>query len=272
MPTDSITLYYRAGSSDKIYSASIAERDGAFVVNFAFGRRGSTLQTGTKTPSPVSFDAAKKIFHKLVSEKTAKGYTPGANGTPYFGTENAQRSTGILPQLLNPVDERQAETLLTDNNFWMQQKFDGRRVLVQCQDGKVTGINRKGLTIALSGNIVESAKSFGKSFILDGEAIGDRLYAFDLLSLNGVDLRSQPYRDRHEKLFGLIDEGIGTIEFVETYCSTARKGQHGREREFELNAGSFFFFFKFDVTPRCAGLFVDHRGAAASQHPRRQQP
>jgi len=40
---------------------------------------------------------------------------------------------------------------------------------------------------------------------------------------NGVALRSQPYRDRHEKLFALIDEGFGTIEFAETYCSTTRK-------------------------------------------------
>src|SRR5579862_5467278 len=51
MPTDSITLYYRAGSSDKIYSASIAERDGAFVVNFAFGRRGSTPPRKSSTSS-----------------------------------------------------------------------------------------------------------------------------------------------------------------------------------------------------------------------------
>jgi len=48
-----------------------------FIVNFAFGRRGSTLGTGTKTASPVDHDTAKGIYDKLVNEKRAKGYTEG---------------------------------------------------------------------------------------------------------------------------------------------------------------------------------------------------
>lgn len=37
-----ITLYYCEGSSDKVYQASIEPQGELFVVNFAFGRRGST--------------------------------------------------------------------------------------------------------------------------------------------------------------------------------------------------------------------------------------
>jgi bifunctional non-homologous end joining protein LigD len=218
-----MTLYYHKGSSDKIYQISIAEKHGGYVVNFAFGRRGSTLQTGTKTNAPVSFDVAKKIYDKLVQEKMAKGYTPGANGTPYSGSDNAQRSTGVLPQLLNSIDEAHAEKLIADPAFWLQQKHDGKRVLVQCQDGMITGINRKGLSIDLPESIVTSAQSIGKACIIDGEAIADRLYAFDLLSLNGVDYRLRPYSDRHEKLFGLIEGGVGSIELVETHCTESSK-------------------------------------------------
>src|ERR1043165_4146528 len=98
--TERITLYYREGSSDKVYQASIEPKGELFVVNFAFGRRGSTLSTGTKTSSPVDYETAKAIYDKLVREKTAKGYTPGEDGTPYQHTDNEQRSTGILPQLL----------------------------------------------------------------------------------------------------------------------------------------------------------------------------
>src|ERR1700753_1634696 len=36
---EQITLYYRQGSSDKVYQASIAQRDGGYVVEFAYGRR-----------------------------------------------------------------------------------------------------------------------------------------------------------------------------------------------------------------------------------------
>ena len=61
-PTQSITLYFKQGSSDKVYSTFIVQQSGGFVVNFAYGRRGSTVQTGTKTPGgPVTYEAAKKI-------------------------------------------------------------------------------------------------------------------------------------------------------------------------------------------------------------------
>ena len=71
-----ITLYYREGSSDKIYHAAVEAAGTGFVVNFAYGRRGSTLQTGTKTAKPVEYAAARNIYDKLVFEKTAKEYSP----------------------------------------------------------------------------------------------------------------------------------------------------------------------------------------------------
>jgi bifunctional non-homologous end joining protein LigD len=37
------TLYFRQGSSDKVYQASIEQQNGDNVVNFAFGRRGTHL-------------------------------------------------------------------------------------------------------------------------------------------------------------------------------------------------------------------------------------
>ena len=65
-PSKSVTLYFREGSSDKVYQACVEPGGGGFVVNFAFGRRGSTLQTGTKTAKPVDYQAALKVYDKLV--------------------------------------------------------------------------------------------------------------------------------------------------------------------------------------------------------------
>ncbi len=93
------TLYYREGSSDKVYHVSL-EANGSpdhFLVRFAFGRRGSTLQTGTKTPAPVDYDTALRSFNQLVAAKVAKGYSPGQDGTPYQHTGHEGRSTGIYP-------------------------------------------------------------------------------------------------------------------------------------------------------------------------------
>jgi predicted DNA-binding WGR domain protein len=89
--TQRITLYYREGSSDKVYQASIEPAGDLFVVNFAFGRRGSTLNTGTKNTSPVDYDTAKRIYDKLIQEKLVKGYTVGADRTPYQHTDREQR-------------------------------------------------------------------------------------------------------------------------------------------------------------------------------------
>jgi bifunctional non-homologous end joining protein LigD len=121
----SITLYFRDGGSDKVYQASIEPNGAGFVVNFAFGRRGSTLQTGTKTAIPVDYQSAVKVYDKLVREKMAKGYTPGADGTPYQGTKREDAATGVFPQLLNCIDQGQAEQLVSDDGWWMQEKFDG---------------------------------------------------------------------------------------------------------------------------------------------------
>jgi bifunctional non-homologous end joining protein LigD len=86
-----ITLYYREGSSDKVYQASIEPHGEGFVVNFAFGRRGSTMNTGTKTQTPVDYNSAKSIYDKLVREKKAKGYTEGPEGARPGAATGAER-------------------------------------------------------------------------------------------------------------------------------------------------------------------------------------
>src|ERR1051326_5148063 len=95
--TERITLYYREGSSDKVYQASIEPKGEMFVVMFAYGRRGSTRNTGTKTSAPVDYQTAKNPYDKLVREKAAKGYSPGPDGTSYQPPEKKDGRTGIRP-------------------------------------------------------------------------------------------------------------------------------------------------------------------------------
>ena len=83
---DRVTLYYREGSSDKVYQAHVAPAaNGLFTVEFAYGRRGSTLKTGTKTQQPVGHNEAHQVLWKLVRQKMDKGYTPGEGASPGFG-------------------------------------------------------------------------------------------------------------------------------------------------------------------------------------------
>ena len=223
MERDKASLYYKDGNSDKEYHVVIDEKDGGFVVNCSWGRRGGTLQTGTKTQSAVPYQKAKSIFDKLVQEKTAKGYSPGASGTPYQMTDKEQRSTGIVPQLLNPVEENEVQRLIADERFWMQQKFDGKRVLIRILAGEVTGINRKGLSIGLPEPVVAAAKSIEVSFVIDGEACGDVVHAFDLLEMNGINLRELSYAERLRQLENLLVKSTGAIKRVETAKSEKDK-------------------------------------------------
>jgi bifunctional non-homologous end joining protein LigD len=203
-PAESITLYYREGSSDKVYQVSLEQSGDGFVVNFAYGRRGSTLNTGSKTSCPVEYDEAKAIYDKLVREKKAKGYTEGADGNPYQHTSKAERFTGILPQLLNPVDEREVERLIGDPSWCFQPKFDGKRLLIQKTGQEVVGINRKGLTIGLPTVLIHEALSLKGDLLLDGEVVADVYHAFDLLVLAGGDWRQVLLRRRLVELVHLL--------------------------------------------------------------------
>jgi bifunctional non-homologous end joining protein LigD len=198
----STTLYFSEGSSDKIYQVAIEPRQGGWVVNFAFWRRGSTLSTGTKTSTPVPEAEAIRIYEKLVRSKTAKGYQSGEDGTSY--SVGSQKLTDVRPQLLNPVDEAGLERLITSNAFVLEQKFDGRRLLLRKTGKSVVGINRRGFECGVPESILWAAGGLLGDFLVDGEAVGDVYHVFDLLEINHEDWRPQPYRERIIRLSHLM--------------------------------------------------------------------
>ena len=68
-------LYFKEGNSDKVYEIDLCEVGiDLYVVNFRFGKRGSALKEGTKTPSPVGKIKAQAVFTALETEKIKKGY------------------------------------------------------------------------------------------------------------------------------------------------------------------------------------------------------
>jgi len=235
-----INLYYREGSSDKIYQASIAQRGDGYIVQFAYGRRGTTLQTGTKTPTPVPYEQAKKIYDKLIAEKTSKGYTPGEDGTPYQHTDREQQNTGILPQLLNEIGEIQVQRFIDDPEFCSQEKFDGRRLILRKEGHAIDGINRRGLMCGIPSVLVKEVRDIPGDCLIDGESIGEAFWAFDLLSLHGRDLRSQPYRDRLFALAQVISGDFGFIKLAETAASIPEKTSLLERMKLENREGVVF--------------------------------
>lgn len=230
MGLESVTLYFRNATSDKVYQAVLKEQGEGYMVEFAFGRRGSTLQTGTKTQTPIEYDKAKKIYDKLVAEKMAKGYSPGADGTPYIGTDSADRVSGVQCQLLNPIDEQELSQYIKSSDWCFQEKFDGKRMLIRGNfEAKIEAINRKGLIVGLPESIEQGLSNLEAVFILDGEAVGDKLYVFDVLhyqaqNYNAGNIRNWEYSARLE-LMPVIKKQLSgnAIELVNTIITEVEK-------------------------------------------------
>jgi bifunctional non-homologous end joining protein LigD len=223
---ESIDLYFQEGSSDKEYHIQLVDlQDGTYVVNFQYGRRGSSLQSGTKTTTPVPLAQAEKIYASLKREKMGKGYAPDAPTLSVIDNiyqqvqqiPLANKQVYILPQLLNPVED--AEMYINDDSFLAQEKKDyERRIIIADGKGNVMGLNKKGQQVPVPKNIANSIKN---ECTLDGEISDDMYYVFDILSFEKQDLKSYSATQRLEYLSAM--EFGNSVEVVETAYTTGQK-------------------------------------------------
>jgi ATP-dependent DNA ligase len=134
----------------------------------------------------------------------------------------------VLPQLLHAVPEGEEAPYLDSPDWIMQQKHDGERrpVKTAAPGEPITGINRKGEAVGLSkAAAAEIAALAVPHLVLDAEAVGDRLYVFDLLEYGGTDIRAWPfarrYRQLREVLAALSPSSV--VELVPVYVSLLEK-------------------------------------------------
>jgi len=269
------SLYFKEGSSDKEYHAQLEKSGDGYVVNFQYGRRGAALTSGVKTPKPVPLAKAETTFDKLVAEKKAKGYTEGEDGTPYVGTCKETRVTGMLPQLLNPVEEGKVEEYLDDPAWSAQEKIDGKHILIRCDESEVVASNRKGLQVGIPEPVITALGANGVRGILDGEMVGDVYHAFDMLKEKSHGLMADPYLYRHSVLRATIMIPLPAVKVVPLFMLKrdkrelyARLKQEGKEgivfkrlaapyKPGRPNSGGDMLKFKFCSTCTC---IVSHWG------------
>jgi bifunctional non-homologous end joining protein LigD len=228
------TLYFRENNSDKVYTCEVKAKGEGHIVEVRYGRRGQSMTCGCKTPTPVSLDKAIKVFQQTIAEKERKGYSPGPDGKAFQGTENAHRVSGVLPQLLNAIDNAEAQRLVLDDAWCLQRKHDGVRCLTVIDGTTVTGINRKGLTVPLPIEVEQALQALSRltQAVFDGELIGTTLHVFDILRHDGVDVTNLPLGARLVLLeaYPFDDKGILRTE-------THRDANHKREALSTLREG-----------------------------------
>jgi bifunctional non-homologous end joining protein LigD len=113
--------------------------------------------------------------------------------------------------------------LTTDPAWCVQEKFDGRRMLVRKSADGIDGINRKGLIVALPEPVARAVAEMPGTFVFDGECVGNTLVVFDVLEFAGTDYRGLPYRNRLFLLMQIVPGHGPHFRSPETAFDTAHK-------------------------------------------------
>jgi bifunctional non-homologous end joining protein LigD len=224
------SLYYREGSSDKVYLCSVEAEGSGFSVRFAYGRRGSTLTTGAKTKAPVSRDDAVKVFTKLVSEKVAKGYKADPSSSTVIPTAapiDLPVGIAVPPrQQLNKITVEESRALIADADWGCQPKFDGRCLTLVKRGSTVVGFNKLKKIVAIPAAVeaVVSASPFDMT--LDCEVYTERVVTYDCTFFDGRSLIDAAYRERLgalSKAVRSLGDGQDAVRLTATAFSRGEK-------------------------------------------------
>ena len=260
MQTERAEMYFRQGSSDKVYHLQLENVDDKWSVQAQWGRRGSALQRDVKV-SNSPYEEAKRVYDRILREKTGKGYQIAqaiANGNSAIsvGLPASKEHSGHTPELLTPIEEPEALRLVEDVSWWFQQKFDGRRLAVQKADGKYSGINKLGQIIPIDSRLAGSLDLVqAQGFLADGEITDSHFYIWDLLSVNDTDLRIRPYEIRYVHLTRLFRGVHNALRVCETAMTLKAKRAFVQAMH-DANAEGFV----------CKNRYAAYAGGRAGQH------
>lgn len=235
-----VTLHNNTGNSDKVYECVVVRSGELYLVNTQNGRRGGSMTPRTKTKHPVSLDAAMKIFDSIVKEKISENYyvLDGDNTVAQAAVSNDPTGLFHQPQLLNDIDRDTAMALIEDDDWVMEEKMDGKRIVVAISPSDVRISNKSARACGMPAPIVTAIKSLKSVEYVgpvlyveaDGELVGDTYHVFDIFALDGADLRNLPYEIRAAQYTKLIrrnktlsNDLFDKIEAVETFYGTAAK-------------------------------------------------
>jgi ATP-dependent DNA ligase len=131
------------------------------------------------------------------------------------------------------IDPARLLTYAQDDNYYMQQKVDGIRAVLLCENGAVQPLNRNGVPLQkdVPHEIRNALKPLAsKTCVLDGEMIEGVFFCFDLPTFgSAISLRS-PYRDRLAALELVIPAlNVPIVKLLPTAKTTSEKLELARD-------------------------------------------
>lgn len=254
-----VTLHNTTGNSDKIYECEVVRSGELYLVNTQNGRRGGSMTPRTKTKEPVSLEAAMKIYDGVVREKKADNYfeLEAGNTVAVQTASNDPNGAFHQPQLLNDINREVAMTLIEDDAWVMQEKKDGKRIVVAISAADVRISNKSARACSIPESIVKAIQSLNSVDYVgpvlyveaDGELVDGKYHVFDIFAIDGADLRQSRYEDRAAQYTKLIernkslsngDRVFDAIEAVETFSGTEAKRAVFERIETEKGEGVVF--------------------------------
>ena len=109
---EKVCLYYREGTSDKVYEIHLTQEEDGYRVTGYNGRRGTKLVAQPKTPRPVPYRTARYIFDNLEAAKLNHRRTPyrvASRETPASVSEKSPVADITGRQTGNKIEEEQRQ-------------------------------------------------------------------------------------------------------------------------------------------------------------------
>ncbi len=217
---------------------------------------------------------------------------------------NAASGRTPLPDFVLPCLATLSETAPASSNWIHEIKFDGYRLQARIADGRVTLKTRRGLdwTEKFPAIAVAFGKVPAETALIDGELVSEgedgissfsllqqdlkskrhdriRFYAFDLLYLNGADLRGEPLEQRKEALAGLVermpaDEPVRLSESIEEAgpalvkhaCRLGLEGIISKQRDAPYRSGRGHDWLKTKCSDRQEFVIAGYVPSTADAH------
>jgi bifunctional non-homologous end joining protein LigD len=248
----SAALAKREGSSDKTYTIALIDEGGGFRVYAEWGRRGAAQQSGNKYEGADQSEA-EKLFDKVLNEKLKGGYKPydglsflsrmggSAEAPKVLISPSAVREViaRVQPMKCGPVES--IRSFLLNDQWAMEQKFDGKRRLLLRKGGVLTVTNSSGQQT----NVLPELEEFVLRLPVDDfeldiedEVVGGGAVALDLLGYKGQSIDRLGYDHRRSALEAFFKECRISDAQLRLACSTIGSSDKRKmvERLHEENA------------------------------------